>query len=99
MTSIRLVLVLALTSSLIALAGCRSVPTSAGVEVAPKVVVREAPVVQFRGANSTTPNQPGDMDNGCSICSSAVPVHRFIPSGDVLRLERTFILGKIFSFG
>jgi hypothetical protein len=46
---------------LLAVAGCRSMSTTHPSDV-PRVVVREAPLLRFRGANSPSPDKPGDSD-------------------------------------
>jgi hypothetical protein len=58
--SSRLLFALAITAGFAAGSACQSPNGVASRE--PSVVVREAPPVQFRGANSPSPDKPGDAD-------------------------------------
>ena len=53
---------LAALAVLAILSACQSTPTASRKERPPSVVLREAPLVQFRGANSTNLNHVGDTD-------------------------------------
>jgi len=69
-TTIRIVSLMGMAFSLLALEGRRSTPAAGGIEPTPKVLLRGAPLVQFRGANSAAPDQPGDTD--CNNPASAM---------------------------
>jgi hypothetical protein len=48
--------------AVVLLLGCQPQPPAGGGEEAPVVRLREAPLVQFRGAGSASPDKPGDCD-------------------------------------
>ncbi len=62
MTSPRAPSILCLTLLSAALGGCLSTPPAGDDTSTPKVVLRDAPLARFRGANSKSPDQPGDTD-------------------------------------
>ena len=51
-----------MASLLIPLCGCQSPRDTAGDAATPQVVVRDAPLVRFRGSQSAAPDKPGDCD-------------------------------------
>jgi hypothetical protein len=62
MNSTRTVSLIGFAVLLTALAGCRSILPSDNDSSGPRAVLQDAPVIQFRGANSAGPGQPGESD-------------------------------------
>ncbi|HOW66456.1 MAG TPA: hypothetical protein PK256_14300 [Verrucomicrobiota bacterium] len=81
------------------LAGCRSTHLPMTDHAEPMVVLHDAPVIQFRGANSPSPDQPSDSDcnspahwDGATLYVFNSAGHPWRSSGpDVNNLTRTYV--------
>lgn len=77
----------------------RQTTTTAAYSAPPDVVLHEAPVVQFRGADSPTPNQPGESDcnnpahwDGSTLYVFNSAGHPWRSSGrDVFSLSQSYV--------
>ena len=74
MSAVMLLALLVLANS-----SCRTGPGTAAVP--PRVVLREVPLLQFRGGNSPAPNQPGDTDCNSPLHWDGGIVYLFNSSG------------------
>lgn len=79
------------------LSGCRTAWEETAV--LPSVVLRDAPLLQFRGGNSPVPGQPGDTDCNSPLHWDGGTLYLFNSSGhpwrscgpDLFHLDQTYV--------
>src|SRR5438477_10544812 len=54
--------ILVAVAFLLSLAGCSSRPPVSATSSIPEIILRDAPLIQFRGANSSTADKAGECD-------------------------------------
>ena len=79
--------ILCLTTALLcAVPACQSPSASRGGSTGPGISIRQAPTLQFRGANSPNPQQPGDVDCNSPAHWEGDTLYLFNSSGHPWRL-------------
>src|SRR5678816_4624426 len=74
------------TALLCTVPACQSPSASRGGSTGPGISIRQAPTLQFRGANSPNPQQPGDVDCNSPAHWEGDTLYLFNSSGHPWRL-------------